>query len=320
MMSASCVDYSCMPQEKASNPALIYVGPTDAPAIQEAVRSAGAWPVDSFAGAEAAIWTGGDISELTASLHGGISWLQLPSAGIEKYVAAGLVNGRHVTTSAGPAYAGMVAEHALALMLSCARRLHSLSRQRSWSDPEIGRLYGSTVAIVGCGRIGKALMSLLEPFDVDVFASTRTGRTVEGAIDTVTPDRHAEIIALADFVVVAAPATPDTERTIGRAEFRVMRPQSFLINISRGSLVDTDALVDAVQTRSISGAAIDVTDPEPLPAGHPLWQLDEVLITPHCANPDVWNAILLPPLVQENVARYLKKKPLLGRVQPKRGY
>lgn len=309
-----------LPNTKGRHRTVIYVGSAETDLIRNAVIEGGGSPTTDLSSATAAIWTGGNLSDLRNGIHPQLEWLQLPSAGVEKYAQYGVLDGRHTTTNASIAYAATVAEHALALLLSCARRLHVFSQQTEWTTLPINQLRGSTVAIVGCGRIGSALIDLLSPFDVTVLASTRSGRHVKGSSRTVAPEEHREILEAADFVVIAAPATPDTTRLIGAEELFAMKPTAFLVNISRGSLVDSDALVDAVTSGEIAGAALDVTDPEPLPEGHPMWAVDEILITPHTANPDAWDAQLLAPLVKENVARFLSHRPLLGIVDPDLGY
>lgn len=309
-----------MSRMSPKNTRTIYVGASESPRIWAAVEDAGGTPTTDIATASAVIWTGGGADKLAVGFHSGIDWLQLPSAGVESYAKRGLLDGDHITTNAGPAYAGTVSEHTLAFLLACARRIFQLSRQNTWSVPDIGQLRGSSVAIVGCGRIGEALIELLEPFGVEVLASTRSGTPVDGAAMTVTPDRHGEVLARADFVVIAAPATPETAQLISTSEFAAMKPSAYLINIARGSLVDTDALVEAVSTGEIAGAALDVTDPEPLPDDHPIWGIDEILVTPHIANPDAWDAVQLSPLIRTNVERYLRGEPLLGRVDPTLGY
>ncbi len=298
----------------------IFVGAKASPPILDAVVDGGGTPVPTMADATAIIWTGGDLDQLEAGVHGGIEWVQLPSAGVEQYVARGFFDGGFVATNAGPAYAGTVSEHTLALLLACARRIPQLSRTSTWAQPRIDQLRGSTVAIIGCGRIGVALIELLAPFDVEVLASTRSGKPIAGVSTVVTPDRHGEILADADYVVLAAPATAQTAQLIGRDELAVMKESAYLVNIARGSLIDTDALVDAVSDGTIAGAALDVTDPEPLPDGHPLWDLESVLITPHIANPDAWDAEQLSRVVRKNVERYLRGEDLLGVVDPKLGY
>jgi D-3-phosphoglycerate dehydrogenase len=301
-------------------PPLVYLGPSSDPGVAEAIRRGGGRVTADAGEATAIVWVGGAVEMLQDLVGSHIEWLQLPSAGVEGYVRLGVVTATHVTTCAGPAYARNVAEHALALLLSCARRIPGFSRANRWSTVQVDRLAGSSVAIVGCGRIGRSLIGLLRPFEVRIHVSTRSGEAVEGAITTVTGRRLSEILPGADYVVVAAPATPQTAGLIGRAQFAAMRPTAYLINVARGSLVDTAALVDAISSGTIAGAALDVTDPEPLPDDHPLWRLDQVLITPHVANPEAWDMAEYAPLVEENVRRFCVGDPLLGIVSPERGY
>ncbi len=204
--------------------------------------------------------------------------MQLPSAGVESWL--GRVDRERVWTSAAGAYGLPVAEHALALMLAGARRLADCARAETWTEPPARPLDGSTVAIVGAGGIGRALIGLLEPLDVEVLAVTRRGRD-----GTLPASRLPEVLPVAHHVVIAAPATADTRHIIGAAELEAMRDDAWLVNVARGALVDTDALVAALAAGSIAGAALDVTDPEPLPDGHPLWSEPRALITPHIANP-----------------------------------
>ena len=161
------------------------------------------------------------------------------------------------------------------------------------------------MAIIGTGSIGRALIELLEPFRVEVLAVTRRGRD-----GTIPIDRVGEVWPHADFVVIAAPSTPATRHLVGAAELAAMRQDAWLVNVARGSLVDTDALVAALAAGEIGGAALDVTDPEPLPDGHPLWTEPRALITPHVANPDATLRLYLASLVRENVRRFAAGEPL----------
>lgn len=299
---------------------LVYVGTRESSELVDAVVRGGGTPVDRPEDAEVLVWSGGDLADLKMMLHDDLAWVQLPSAGVERYLTAGVADMTCPITNASPAYADNVAEHTLAMILSCARQIHPLSRRTAWSTPSLSRLHGATVAIIGCGRIGRSLITYLDPFDVTVLASTRSGTPVPGASRTVVPADQDEIIGEADYVVVAAPATPETAQLIGSAELEGMKDSAYLINISRGSLVDTDALVAALERNTIAGAALDVTDPEPLPAGSPLWNFDSVLITPHVANPDAWDAQLLAPLVEQNVRRFVRGESLVGLVDTKLGY
>ncbi|OLT07762.1 hydroxyacid dehydrogenase [Pseudonocardia sp. CNS-004] len=300
--------------------AAVFVGPKPAPELVEAVRSAGGRLAASPAEASALVWYGGGPAEFPALAHPGIRWVQLPNAGVEPWFEAGLVTSERVFTSAAGSYAPAVAEHTLALLLAAAKQLPTLARARTWTRPSPATLRGATVGIVGAGGIGRALIAMLAPLGADVLAVTRSGREVPGARLSVGPDRLAEVLAAADHVVLAAPTTAATRSLIGAAELASMKPTAWLVNIGRGALVDTDALVAALAEERIGGAALDVTDPEPLPDGHPLWTEPRAMITPHSANSE---SLLLPELakrVRENTERFLAGGPLVGVIDPVAGY
>ncbi|SDJ77875.1 D-3-phosphoglycerate dehydrogenase [Nonomuraea maritima] len=297
----------------------VHVGPEPSPALDDAVRRGGG-RVAPLQEAEAIVYHGGGAAErLRSMLHEGIRWVQLPSAGVERWVDAGVVTRHPVFTAATGAYGPQVAEHALALMLAAARGLHRAARATTWGATRSVELAGSTVAIVGCGGIGRALIRLLEPFGCTIVAVTDRGE-VPGAARVLPRARYREALPDAAYVVVAAPATPGTRGMFGAHEFGLMREDAWLVNIARGSLVVTGDLVDALRAGRIGGAALDVTDPEPLPDGHPLWELENVLITPHTANPypAYWRA--LTERVTENVRRFAAGEPLDGVVSPEQGF
>jgi D-3-phosphoglycerate dehydrogenase len=226
-----------------------------------------------------------------------------------------------VFTSAVGAFGLPVAEHALTLLLAAAKAIPTFATAHSWDRDGRSRvraLEGAAVAIVGAGGIGRALISLLEPFGAEVIAVTRRGRPVPGAARTLPADRVAEAWPEAHYVVVAAPATEGTRHLVGAAELEAMRSDAWLVNVARGSLVDTDALVDALRSGSIAGAALDVTDPEPLPDDHPLWEL--ALITPHVATPPDAEDRHFAQRVRENVRRLAAGEELEGVVDPEGGY
>lgn len=174
--------------------------------------------------------------------------------------------------------------------------------------------------IVGTGGIGTALADMLQPFDVRVIGVNRSGKPLRHAERTVTVDQLAEVLAEADFVVVAAALTEATKNLFDDAMFAAMKPEVWLLNVARGGLVDTDALAKALTGGSIAGAALDVTEPEPLPHDHALWGLDNALITPHVAN--TWDMALpeLRAIVRRNVAHFAAGEPLEGPVDPEAGY
>ncbi|MEO3867820.1 D-isomer specific 2-hydroxyacid dehydrogenase family protein [Nonomuraea sp. B12E4] len=297
----------------------IHVGPEPVPALIDAVRRGGGQVVP-LEEAEAIVYFGNDDpEEIRSMLHGGIRWVQLPHAGVERWADAGVVSERPVFTAAAGAYGAPVAEHALALMLAAARGLHRLARATSWGPNKSREFAGSTVAIVGCGGIGRELIRMLEPFGCSIVAVTGSGG-VPGATRVVPRARYREALPEADYVVVSAPATPGTRGMFGAGEFALMREDAWLVNVARGGLVVTDDLVAALRADRIGGAALDVTDPEPLPTGHPLWELDNVLITPHCANPRAayWRG--LAERVTSNVRHFRTGTPLEGLVSPSQGF
>ncbi|MEV4325237.1 D-isomer specific 2-hydroxyacid dehydrogenase family protein [Microbispora rosea] len=298
----------------------VCVAPADPPLIVESVRAAGGEVVGDPRRAEALVWTDSRPEGVRDYLTPSVRWVQLPSAGVERWTREGLVDSTRVWCSAAGAYAPQVAEHALALLLAGVHRLPAAARRRTWHRDQPGTLRGSTVAVVGAGGIGRAVIPALRALGADVLAVNRSGEPVEGAAETVPFDGLAAVWSRADHVILAAPATPETYRMVGRDQLRALGPRAWLVNVARGELVDTDALLAALRAGEIGGAALDVTDPEPLPDGHGLWTESNALITSHSANPQARLDESLAERVRENVARYLRGEPLLGRIDPARGY
>ncbi|WP_336360955.1 D-2-hydroxyacid dehydrogenase [Haladaptatus sp. ZSTT2] len=211
-------------------------------------------------------------------------------------------------TNAGGIHAPGIAEQALGNMLVFTRRLHEGWRRKQraeWRHFQSGELTGCTVTIIGLGSIGQALVQRLQGFEVDTIGIRYTPER-GGPTDEVCGFDEAAIhdaLSRSDFVVVACPLTDETRGLIGEAELATMPPHAVLINTARGPIVDTGALVSALRANAISGAALDVTDPEPLPEAHPLWTLENCLITPHTGGhtPKHWER--LADIVAENVGR-----------------
>ncbi len=272
---------------------------------------------------EAMVWLGhDDAAALAAALATGpkLQWVQLPLAGVEPFVRAGILTPEITWTCAKGAYADPVAEHALLLTLACLRHLPAYARARTWGEARGTSLFGLRVVIVGAGGIGRSLIRLLEPFGVEVVAVRRTAAPVSGAVRTVGPGALLDELPGADVVVISAAATAGTWRLIGAAELAAMRPDAVLVNVARGSLVDTDALVAALEAGTIGAAALDVTDPEPLPDGHPLWTQPRALITPHSA--DTWEMTwpLLTRRIVVNARAFAGDGPFVGVVDLAAGY
>jgi phosphoglycerate dehydrogenase-like enzyme len=297
----------------------VFVSPIPRPDIAEAVSEAGGKVVE-LSRAEAIIWTGDDPELLRESLHPAIRWVQLCASGVDSWIDPGVVDRDRVWTAAKGVAAQSIAEHIVCLMLAAARDLSRRIRASSWGLEGGRPLAGTSAGIIGCGGIGAALIDLLQPFDVTTIALTRTGRSVDGASRSVGPKELHPVLAQSDWVVLSAPATPRTYRMIDERALGHMRPDAWIVNVSRGSVVDTDALVEALTEGRIGGAALDVTDPEPLPPEHRLWQLPNVIITPHVATTPAMHASALCNRIRENVSRYRSGDDLIGVVDLDEGY
>ena len=307
--------------------ARVWLSPETPGALADAVLRAGGEIVPADR-ANAILWYAysalgpADVQLVRSLLRDSVEWVQLNSAGVEEWFELALVDAARVWTSAAGAFAAAVAEHIVALLLAAAKRLPECARADSWRKPELeGRpLAGSTIGIVGAGAIGRQTIRRLEPFGVRVIASTRSGTAVPGAERSLAPGDLDELLAASDYVVLCAPLTPETHGLIGARELDLVGPRGVLVNVGRGALVDTDALVAALRSSRLGGAFLDVTEPEPLPTGHPLWSEPRALITPHVANTRAQLDAALVRRVEQNVARFRAGEPLLGVIDPVAGY
>jgi phosphoglycerate dehydrogenase-like enzyme len=301
----------------------IAIGPEPRESVVRAVRIAGGEPTPVDAEADALVWLDPrDLAGLGQALKAAPAarWVQLPFAGIERVAEAGLLDSDHVWTCAKGAYAEPVAEHALMLALAGLRLLRRRITARSWGQPGGESLYDEPVTILGGGGIATSLIGLLTPMRCPITVVRRHADPVPGAARTVRTEQRREAMAGAKVVVVALALTPATEGIVGPAELAAMRQDAWLVNVARGRHVDTDALVTALRERAIGGAALDVTDPEPLPDGHPLWDLENCIITPHTADTEEMIDRLLGQRIEANVAAFAAGRPLLGVIDPEAGY
>ncbi len=307
----------------------VWVGPRGTrDFLRDAVSAGGGVVVDGaddVVAAEAVVWTAPrDPEGLRAVLgkHPQVPWVQLPWAGIEHYRP--VLDHQRLWTAGQGIYAKDVAEHVLALTLAGLRDLKRRAQATSWQPPSGLSLHGASVTILGAGGIACELVKLLKPFDVKLCI---VRRRVDDALDhslagarVVAFEGRIEALREADVVVVALALTPVTTGCVGVPELAAMKKTAWLINVARGAHVDTNALVAALQAKSIGGAAVDVTDPEPLPAGHALFTLDNAIVTPHCANTPEMAVPVLSERVRENVRRRIAGEPLLGVVDVDHGY
>ena len=290
--------------------------------IAEAAKEAGARVVEPDE-AEVLVWMDSDRPEdLTALLreHPGIRWVQLPWAGVEPYAEAGVFDHDHIWTCGKGVYARPVAEHALTLALAGLRGVSRFVRARQWEAEAGISLMGGRVTIFGGGGITRVLVDLLQPFGCSIKVIRRREEDMEGVNEVLPFSRRYEALKGADVVFLALALTPETTGLISQVELELMEPHAWLVNVARGQHVVTEDLVVALRGDVIGGAGLDVTDPEPLPEGHPLWSLPNCIITPHVANTEDMAQPLLSERIRNNVRRYVAGEELLGRVDPDLGY
>lgn len=288
-----------------------------------AIEGAGAEQAD-LSEAEALVWTEAAQDGFPEVLPENIQWVQLKSAGIRPWILSGQVDELRMWTSAVGAYSHDVAEHAVSLLLASLRLFpryaatHKWTKQETWS--QVRSLRGRRIAIVGCGSIGRAIVPMLRSFGAEVIAVNRSGRSVQDAVRTVTAEHLNSVLADADDMIIAGASTEQTKGLIGAEQFASLGPDGFVVNIARGDLLDQDALVRALRDKSIAGAALDVTEPEPLPEDSPLWQFPNVLITPHIANPLRSMVPNFASFVASNITAYKNGESIHGAIDLQRSY
>ena len=260
-----------------------------------------------------------------------LRWVHSPAAGVGGMLFPEMrASGVTMTNSSGIS-ADTIAEHVVALTLALFRKLPAAVRSqaaREWaqdammSPPAIRTIQGSRVLVVGLGAIGGACARRLAALGATVAAIRRrpAGARPEGVSAVFSPDALLAQLPAADVVVIAAPQTRHTRGLIGTAALEAMRTDAILVNVSRGRLVDEPALIDALRRGAIGGAGLDVFAHEPLDPASPLWDLPNVLITPHMSGfrPDHWD--VMTDLFAENLRRYTRGEPLLNQVDKEAGY
>ncbi len=247
-----------------------------------------------------------------------VQWVQLPWAGVEPYV--GVLDHDRIWTAGKGVYAEEVAEHALGLALGGMRNIADYARSQTWGPPVGVSLHGARVTILGAGGIAESLVRLLGPFRCRVTVVRRRETPFTGAERTARPADLPSILPDTDLLVLALALTPETHHIIDHTTLAMLPRHAWLVNVARGQHVVTDDLVAALKAGAIAGAALDVTDPEPLPDGHPLWTIPRCIITPHIANTPEMAKPVLMRRVSENVRRFAAGEPLLGVVDVDAGY
>lgn len=273
--------------------------------------------------AEALVWAEPARADLLPPMlddNANIEWVQLPYAGIEPFLEM-LRSRPNLTWTCGKGvYAPPVAEHVLAMALAGLRGLSSYAQADSWSQPQGRNLFGANVTILGGGGITEHLIPMLQPFDCKITVVRNQLIPVQGATEVLASQDLHSVLPSSDLLVLALALTPETAGIISKTELALLPNHAWLINVARGGHVVTEDLVEALREGSIGGAALDVTDPEPLPDGHPLWSFDNCLITPHIGNTPEMGLPLLAQRVTDNVERRIAGSNLIGPVDVGLGY
>jgi phosphoglycerate dehydrogenase-like enzyme len=270
---------------------------------------------------------GGDLLREVFRMCPNVRWVHSRAAGLDNQLFPELIESPVPLTNGRGVFSQSLGEFALAAILYFAKDLRRMVRSQVagvWDPFDIVEVSGQTVGIVGYGDIGRAVAARARAMGMRVLAVKRHGPSAHNtdplAEQIYGPDRRIEMISRSDCVVAAAPLTPETRGMIGDPEFAAMKPDAVVINIGRGPVIDEAALIRALSERRIKGAALDVFDCEPLPQGHPFYQLDNVLLSPHCADhtPDWMDQAMR--FFLEQFERFRKSEPLRNVVDKKLGY
>jgi phosphoglycerate dehydrogenase-like enzyme len=273
-------------------------------------------------------WSGAlDLFRKTFAICPNLHWVHSRSAGLDRSMFSELVESPIPLTNGVGVFSASLGEFALGAILYFAKDFRRMIRNQVagvWEAFDVLPIAGYTVGIVGYGDIGRAVASRVRGLGMKVLALKRHPQPAHLADPLVekfyTPDQCAEMISHCDYIVVSAPLTTETRGMIGQPEIAAMKPTAVVINVGRGPLIDENALIRALSINRIRGAALDVFDKEPLPAGHAFYKLENVLLSPHCADhtPD-WLDNAMEFFISQ-YERFRKNEPLLNLVNKKLGY
>ncbi len=256
-----------------------------------------------------------------------LRWVQSGGAGVERFLTPDFIASPVILTNAQGIYAIPIADHVMAFVLHFSRQFNHLVRCQigrkwtDWGEFSLDELKDKRLGIIGLGGIGSEVAKRAEAFGMRVIAIRRRPEMPSDYVDEMRgADELRWLLQESDFVALCAALTPATRHLIGAEELRRMKSTAYLINIGRGGLIDERALIDALRERQIAGAALDVFEEEPLPAESPLWDMPNVMLTPHVAGDSPRSHERLMRLFCENLRRYVAGEPLLNVVDKKAGY
>jgi len=299
----------------------VAIEPKSFPAYEQAVVDSGCSVTKLDSSVGALIWTDYSTpSGLAQAIKENpqLTFVQLPFAGVDAF--SEVLDAPVRFACAKGSYREPVAEHALTLALSLARVIPERVRAESWGRKFADSLYDANVLIVGAGGITEELVGLLSPFRSKITVVRNRDVPMAGVFKTVGLEAIDEELPLADFVFLACSLTEKTRGLFDLERFKKFKSTSYFINIARGPIVVTDDLVLALNEGLIAGAGVDVTDPEPLPDGHPLWKAKNVIITPHTADTNAQVIRMFSIRIRENLAAYQGLGDWVGLVDPELGY
>ena len=272
------------------------------------------------------LWSGSrELLREFFAICGKVRWVHSRAAGLDNLLFPELVESQVLLSNGRGVFSASLGEFVLATILYFAKDFRRMIRNQTasvWEPFDVEEIGGQTVGILGYGDIGRAVASRVHAMGMRVLA---TKRHVPGSMDPLVehfykPEERREMIALSDYIVVTAPLTEETRHMISDAEFAVMKPTAVVINVGRGPVIDESALLLALAAKRIKGAGLDVFEHEPLPAGHPLYKLENVLLSPHCADhtADWQDQAML--FFLEQYRRFEKGEPLKNIVDKRLGY
>jgi D-2-hydroxyacid dehydrogenase (NADP+) len=272
----------------------------------------------------------GDITPEQVRAGKRLQWVQVMSAGVEHvlFLSGGnaLRDSNIVLTNNKIVQGPEIADHAMAMLLMLSRRLRQYvadDQQETWDGATFTgiELNGKTAVVIGAGGIGNQIATRAWAFGMNVIGVDPEDKPFSPFIQRVVkPDQLDEVLPQADVVFISAPHTGKSHKMMGAREFELMKPKSYFVAVSRGGIYDMNALVKALDSRRLAGAGVDVTDPEPLPKGHPLWKFNNVVITPHVAGRSDRDHERMAGTVKENIRRFVDGKPLVNVVDKQKGY
>jgi phosphoglycerate dehydrogenase-like enzyme len=251
-----------------------------------------------------------------------LKWIQATTTGVDYLTNLPSLRKEVLLTSTRGIHGPQMSEMAFLLMLALSRNFSQVIRnqdQKIWDRWPGKLLYQKKVGIVGLGAIGKEIAKKCKAFGMVVYGIATKEREVEGVDYSFGDENLAQVLKEVDYLILVVPNTPRTRKMIGAKELSLMKPTAYLINIARGEIIDEEALVDALKTGKIAGAALDVFNTEPLPADHPFWELENMILTPHLGGMSENYVIQVLSIFEENLRRFLRgeRDNLINRVERK---